>query len=185
MAIKEKELIAVRQFYFPKGENISLDDLKEGFQKTFEELQFPSIIQEETVSTGGLLGKEFESFSVFHNEKRNNYIGFNFVLFMEKRQLYLQISAYGKGEQVKPKDLIGFMRKLQAESSVAANVYNRFGQRKSVAVGYVAGRALSGGVNLMIKGIKVALRDREAYEKEMGYYNDFLLLCDELLSAEA
>ena len=53
MAIKEKELIAVRQFYFPKGENISLDDLKEGFQKTFEEIQFPSIIQEETVSTGG------------------------------------------------------------------------------------------------------------------------------------
>lgn len=99
----------------------------------------------------------------------------------------------GKGEQVKATDLVklyhkaaGALSGMHASYKRTQNKLGRLGiSSKSaslgVGIGLATGAAIGGSVRLLAKGVSVLMRDKEAYEKEMAFYDLALNLGDFLI----
>lgn len=99
----------------------------------------------------------------------------------------------GKGEQVKATDLVklyhkatGALSGMHASYKRTQNKLGRLGiSSKSaslgVGIGLATSAAIGGSVRLLAKGVSVLMRDKEAYEKEIAFYDLALNLGDFLI----
>lgn len=105
----------------------------------------------------------------------------------------LGMALEGKGEQIKAQELeklfykaAGIVSGVHNSYKQTKNIMARFGARGTGAsigagVSVAAGAVIGGGVRLVAKGVKALLRNQEAYDREMGFYNLALGLGDYLI----
>jgi len=94
----------------------------------------------------------------------------------------VEMAIEGRGHQIKAKDLekvyskaVGAMRGVHAGYTNTKNILDRFGMRGTgvsigAGVGVAAGAVIGTSVRLVAKGLSLLLRDKEAYDKEMAFY---------------
>ena len=99
----------------------------------------------------------------------------------------------GKGEQIKAPELeklfykaVGTVAGVYDGYQKSKNIMRRFGVSGTASAlgagaSVAVGAAIGGSVRLVAKGVKALLRDKDAYEREMGFYELVLGLGDYLI----
>lgn len=151
--------------------NKAFSDLFEGIE-TFSRLEEPS---EDTKRELGIAGLPAFCICSENLQYMKVFIG----VYPENGNYFALMGVTGKGQQIKAAEMEPFYAKCMGSVSNFTNAIRasrsyaqRFGGSAALAAGITAGvsHALVGGVKLAAKGVKALLRDKEAYEKEMAFY---------------
>lgn len=131
-----------------------------------------------------------DSVVVIRSTVNISYMSVFSEIYRENRETGVLSYVAGKGEQIKAKELeklyhkaMGEWHNFKYEIARSKSRAARFGMDTKTAaigtgVGYAAGLAINGTFKLFAKGIKLLMRDKEKYEKEMAFYRDALGIID-------
>lgn len=195
--IKAKNLVLLRQYGFEKGsDEISINLLKEVFQQAINEGKMEVTIADEEISTGGLFGNTYKSFAIL-NKENAKYLPVYVFSYVDKKIPLIEIVTMGKGEQINDAELGSMLAKKQSNiKNFFRDAVDAYSRGKAVGkkiggsglaggvgglIGLGIGSLVGGSINLIAKGIKSVMRDKEAYEKELIYYDTILTLSDSII----
>lgn len=192
--VKSKDLVLLRQ-YICSGDEVAFEDLKALFTEGIKEAEIEATISDEDIAVGGLLSSKIIPACMIMGPTEHRYIAMYIYTYVDKRTPIIEIAATGKGEQIKASELGSmFVKKSVKMKSYIGGLANAYKKAKSygsrfsspgasigAAVGVGASSLVVGGFKLAATGIKLAMRDKEAYEKELTFYTSVLALGDYLL----
>lgn len=177
----KQEEILLRSWEFDKSIGITLTDVYSALSDVLEAGDFGINSIKKTNYP------KYDSVALYCNEK---YLQLNNYLYNEKGKVYWVTSVSGKGEQIRAKDL----EKLYQKASGAWGLFKAgVANGKDLAarlhlstkaagigagIGVASGLAIKGVAGLAAKGIRALVRDKEAYKKEMDFYNKALGIID-------
>lgn len=177
--------------------DITLDDVETVFKDLAIAIGDSKVyVWTDTVDAKKELGiSEYTVLRIRH--ENSAYLPIFVMLFQQGNNTCIAMGTSGKGEQIKAPEL----QKLYVQA--AGSVYNTYARIKyganmgkslaarfgatgvgtSIGMGLAAatGAAVRGSIKMAVKGIKVLMRDREAYEREMGFYTFALGMGDYLI----
>lgn len=177
--------------------DITLDDVETVFKDLAIAIGDSKVsVWTDTVDAKKELGiSEYPVLRIRH--ENSAYLPIFVMLFQQGKNTCIAMGTSGKGEQIKASEL----QKLYVQAAGA--VYNTYARIKyganmgkslaarfgatgvgtSIGMGLAAatGAAVRGSIKMAVKGIKVLMRDKEAYEREMGFYTFALGMGDYLI----
>ena len=177
--------------------DITLDDVETVFKDLAIAIGDSKVyVWTDTVDAKKELGiSEYPVLRIRH--ENSAYLPIFVMLFQQGNNTCIAMGTSGKGEQIKAPEL----QKLYVQA--AGSVYNTYamikhsanmgrsltarlggsGRGAAISAGLVTatGAAVAGSIKLAVKGIKALMRDREAYEREMGFYTFALGMGDYLI----
>ena len=176
---------------------INLDDVENVFKELADAIGNSEIfVWQDTIDARKELGNS--QYPVFYiSNKNSKYLPIFVVLFRKGKNTFIAMGASGKGEQVKAPDLqklyvrasgsvYNTYSKIKPGANRGRGIASRFGMSGTsgaigAGVAAATGAAVAGSIKLAAKGIRVLMRDKEAYEKEMGFYTFVLGMGDYLI----
>lgn len=194
---KTEDFTRLRLWYFDETDEISCDSIKASFKDLIGALEDVSMaVCDDFIDAKQTLGEsEYPAVKVYH--KNAEYMPVYIISFEQGSNIYVSMGVAGKGEQVKAEELEKlYVRAAGSVSNTYAKIKNgiragrnldrRFGGTGTggaigAGIGTVAGAAIGGSIRLAAKGLKALLRDREAYEREMGFYSSVISMGDYLM----
>lgn len=177
-----EELVAIRNWKLGKDVEISNEEIKDMLNDI--------VIASGYSMEADIINYDSDSVVVIRSTANISYMSVSSEIYRENGETGVLSYVTGKGEQIKAKELeklyhkaIGEWHNFKYEIARSKSRAARFGiDTKSAAigtgVGYAAGLAISGTFKLFAKGIKLLMRDKEKYEKEMAFYRDALGIID-------
>ena len=176
---------------------ITLDDVETVFKDLAIAIGDSKIyVWTDTVDAKKELGiSEYPVLRIRH--ENSAYLPIFVMLFQQGNNTCIAMGTSGKGEQIKAPELqklyvqaAGAVYNTYARIKYGANMGKslaaRFGETgigTSIGMGLAAatGAAVRGSIKMAVKGIKILMRDKEAYEREMGFYTFVLGMGDYLI----
>lgn len=194
--IKAKDVILLRQYALPKGEEVILEDVKEVYEAALRESGIEALIIDSEMSVGGTFNSKVIPAFEFISIQNADYLHMYVIAYEDKNTPLIEVVTIGKGEQIKDVELgslfVKKSAKLASYMKGMSDAYNRGkslgmrfgtvgGAKVGSAIGVGTSAIIKGGFKLAAKGIKLAMRDKEAYDKEMNYYMSILALSDAII----
>ena len=179
-----KQEITLRLYDMGFNADIQLSELYDEFEMLIKAAELPVLIEYGEKNT-----------ILLSSAENGIYMPVTTFLSSEKGITYVVSSVYGKGEQIRAQDLEKLCYKAKGhfdslkygmdKGKSIASVFS-YGTREGGIVGGVsvaAGLAISGTFTLAAKGMRALLRDTDAYEKEMRFYETALSVVDFVIGA--
>ncbi len=194
---KTEEFTRLRLWDCGQDMSITLADVKNVFSELVEAIGDSKIfVYQDKVDAKKDMG--IPEYPVLRIQSENGaYMPIFVMLFQRGNSTCIAMGTSGKGEQIKATEL----QKLYVQA--AGSVYNTYSRIKfsankgrglaarfgmsgtsgAISAGLAAatGAAVAGSIKMAVKGIKVLMRDKEAYEREMGFYTFALGMGDYLI----
>lgn len=183
----------IRSWQFDADSLISTDEIKKYLDNIIASIEAQFFINDAVVEGKSLGSPEINCIS-FASKANERYMPVYVLTIMGDAGPVVIMCVSGRGEQINSTDLSQYYQENRAMWEGVYNGYremkytvNRINSRlgnsgtaANVVTGasYLAGKAISGGVKLAIKGVKALTRDKEAYDKELKYYMDVMNLGD-------
>lgn len=179
---KSKDFTELRNWTLNGSAKVNIEELKEIFEELVIAATLPVYIVDIEIDDN------LPAFKI-KSSSNSSYMG----VYVYCKSQVVGMALEGKGEQIKAPELEKLFYK--AAGTVAGlydgyhkgrNVMHRFGVggmtgSLAAGAGVAVGAAIGGSVRLISKGVKVLLRDQEAYDKEMAFYNLALGIGDYLI----
>ena len=177
--------------------DITLDDVETVFKDLAIAIGDSKIyVWTDTVDAKKELGiSEYPVLRIRH--ENSAYLPIFVMLFQQGKNTCIAMGTSGKCEQIKAPELqklyvqaAGAVYNTYARIKYGANIgkslaarFGATGVGTSIGMGLAAatGAAVRGSIKMAVKGIKVLMRDKEAYEREMGFYTFALGMGDYLI----
>jgi len=181
---KSKDFTELRYWTMPNDSNMTIDDVKTAFKDLASAADIPVYISDIEIDNN------IPAFEI-RSLKNSNYMG----VYVYYYSNFIGMALEGKGEQIKAPELESLFQKAAGGVLGVYNAYKygrnsamRFGISKtaggiSAGLGAITGGVVKGSAKLIAKGVKALLRDQEAYDKEMAFYQIALGLGDYLVGA--
>ena len=179
---KSKDFTELRNWTLSNDVEVTINDLKEAFEELTRAADIPvSIIDIE-------IDNSLPAIKI-RSTLNSNYMG----IYVYCNSNMVGMALEGKGEQIKAPDLeklfykaVGTVAGVYDGYQKSKNIMRRFGVSGTASAlgagaGVAVGAAIGGSVRLVAKGVKALLRDKDAYEREMGFYELVLGLGDYLI----
>jgi hypothetical protein len=184
--MKEQTLSPLRTYRFSKDDGFTLAQLRELFSINFERNGCACDFLVDEVQTKGLLKENPPCLVISSSEHGKDY--FTFVCYKEETRTHtlLYIKVGGKSKQAKY-DIFAKNVKVfngSVHKGVLAGIRRGDGYGMGMVIGSVVGGALGGTARLIGKGVNALLRDKEAYQEELAYYDQVISIIDESLSVQ-
>lgn len=165
-----KDFTPLRSWTLDRDANVTMQLLKDSFEEIIVAAGYKIAVVDIEID---------ESLPAISIQNREDYRHMGVYVYCYENTVEMAIE--GKGHQVKATDLekvyskaVGAIRGLQAGYTNTKNIMGRFGMNKGasigVGVGVAAGAVIGGSIRAAVKLGKLLLRDKEAYEKEMAFY---------------
>lgn len=177
-----KDFTELRNWTLSNDVEVTINDLKEAFEELTRAADIPvSIIDIE-------IDNSLPAIKI-RSTLNSNYMG----IYVYCNSNMVGMALEGKGEQIKAPDLeklfykaVGTVAGVYDGYQKSKNIMRRFGVSGTASAlgagaGVAVGAAIGGSVRLVAKGVKALLRDKDAYEREMGFYELVLGLGDYLI----
>ena len=179
---KSKDFTELRNWTLGDDIKVTISDIKSIFEEMIHAIKADIYIRNITID-GSLPA------IALHSSSNSNYMD----IYVYLHNNLVGMALEGKGEQIKAQELeklfykaAGIVSGVHNSYKQTKNIMARFGVRGTGAsigagVGVAAGAVIGGSVRLVAKGVKALLRNQEAYDREMGFYNLALGLGDYLI----
>ena len=166
----KRQEVFLREWDLGRGTELTLENLKEEMR--------------EIVNASGLdvsiFETSFQNRSALAVSGKSEYM--NVYHYLDGTKLMVEV--VGKGEQVRAEDLASLFSKAVAYYQVYSYAKRCGGGGLAAGVGAATTVALRSGFKAVAKGVRVLLRDREAWEKEMAFYQNTLGIGDYVIGGE-
>lgn len=190
------DITLVRSWQFDVQDNISIEDVRTAFFDIIHAIDAPFFMQDDYLDAKKELG--IEELPCFYIGSTASYKYMKIcvtVANIENHKMVL-MGTFGKGEQAGPAEMEKMFKDFKG---IWINTFDRihnFGEAVNYAkkryklggaaagTSVVVGKLVGGGIKTAVKGVKILLRDHEAYAKEMEFYKSVIDLSDYLLTGE-
>lgn len=179
---KSKDFTELRNWTVGDDIKVTIADIKSIFEEMIHAIKADIYIRNITID-------DSLPAIALHSSSNSNYMG----VYVYLHNNLVGMALEGKSEQIKAHELeklfyraAGVVSGVHNSYKQTKNIMARFGARGTGAsigagVGVAAGAVIGGSVRLVAKGVKALLRNQEAYDREMGFYNLALGLGDYLI----
>ncbi len=179
------QIVILRTWEFGNVDEINASAIISSFRELVEVLDLPVVVYEDEVSGVKML--------VISHAGSRGYMPVCHYVSMEGGSAAISVSVSGKGCQVRSEDLIQFQYKAKAAlrdfmygvhrgSSLAQRIgTGRTCGNIAGGIGAATGMAIKGTFKLAAKGVRVLMRDQQAYDEEMDFYKLALAVGDYIL----
>lgn len=179
---KSKDFTELRNWTLSNDVEVTINDLKEAFEELTRAADIPVFIMDIEIDNS------LPAINI-RSTLNSNYMG----IYVYCNSNMVGMALEGKGEQIKAPELeklfykaVGTVAGVYDGYQKSKNIMRRFGVSGTASAlgagaSVAVGAAIGGSVRLVAKGVKALLRDKDAYEREMGFYELVLGLGDYLI----